>query len=257
MIPSDLFIRGRQFFGFLIPGMMWVISILLLMGERPLAFIEGGSSLIRAAYLIGISYILGFILQTLIFPVVADRMKKYMEKHPPKKMAKMEELKKQIVRIFKSRLPAGEKDKWAVPHKDLRTFCKLYVLEHSPALGRLLLEKEDDINFMVAYLLSGPTLLLSWLYSRQHSWTTLVIATVLAAAFAYALGRRLYYYLQAEIVYAYEACLMLQLGQADQIPRESPVQKTSGEDGGDSKLLSPARIQSTDDGRVGAAESVK
>lgn len=221
MTPSDLFIRGRQFFGFLIPGLMWVISILLLLGERPLAYVEEGNSLIRATYLVGISYILGFVLQTLIFPITADIMKKYMNKHPPKKMSNMEELKKQIVRIFKSRLPADEKEKWAVPDKDLRTFCKLYVLEHSPALGNLLLEKEDDINFMVAHLLSGPVLMFSWLYSRQYSNTTLVVAAVLAGIFSCALARRLYYYLQTEQVYAYEACLMLQLEQGNRRTKES------------------------------------
>ena len=223
MIPSDLFIRGRQFFGFLIPGVMWVISALLLFGERPLAFVEEGNSLLRTAFLIGISYIIGFTLQTMIFPITADWMKKRMNKHPPKKVAKVEELKKQIVRIFKSRLPAGERDKWAVPYKDLRSFCKLYVLEHSPAAGRLLLEKEDDINFMVAHMLSGPVLLLSWLYSRQYSGRTLAIAAVLSLTFAYALGRRLYFYLQVETVYAYEACLISLLGPAEQQQAARPA----------------------------------
>ena len=226
MIPSDLFIRGRQFFGFLIPGVMCVISAMLLFGERPLAFVEEGNSLIRTAFLIGISYIVGFTLQTLIFPVTADRMKKHMDKHLPKKVAKVEELKKQIVRIFKSKLPAGERDKWAVPHRDLRSFYKLYVLEHSPAAGRLLQEKEDDINFMVAHLLSGPVLLLSWLYSRHYSWGTLAVAAVLSLAFAYALGRRLYFYIQTEIVYAYEACLMSLLGPAELGPAASSARKT-------------------------------
>jgi hypothetical protein len=51
-----------------------------------------------------------------------------------------------------------DQEEWLVPADDFRSFCKLYVLEHSPTVGSLLLEKEDDINFMVANLVSLPVL---------------------------------------------------------------------------------------------------
>jgi hypothetical protein len=215
MKPSDLFIRGRQFFGFLIPGIMWVASILLIQGEHPLAFVEGGNSFIRAALFIGISYIVGFIIQTLIFPLTADVLKKFIRQHPSKRLKELKKLKEQIVDIFKSRLPSDQKE-WVVPPDDFRSFCKLYVLNHSPALGSLLLEKEDDINFLAANLLALPVFVFAWMYSHPYSQDTKVKIIIVLIVFALALLKRLYFYLQQETVYAYEACLMLLLKQPDQ-----------------------------------------
>jgi hypothetical protein len=214
-----------------------------MLDENPLAFVEGGNSLIRVAFIISLSYILGFTFQTLIFPLVADKMKKYMNEHPPKRITKIEELKKQVIRILKSKLPAREKEEWFVPYNDLRSFCKLYVLEHSPALGRILLEKEDDINFMAAHLVAGPVLMFAWLYSHHYNRTTLSIAGLLALVFAFALGKRLYAYLQTEIVYAYEAFLILQLGQSDQQSEKDDLNKQLGKDKSIQSLLPSASVQ--------------
>lgn len=215
MKPSDLFIRGRQFFGFLIPGIMWVASILLMSGGHPLAFVEGGNAFIRSALFIGIAYIVGFIIQTLIFPLTADLLKIFIRKRPPKKIRELKELKEQIIGIFKARLPS-EQEAWLIPPDDFRSFCKLYVIAHSPALGSLLLEKEDDINFMVANLLSLPVFVFTWMrsntYLQEHK-AAIIVTTII---FALALLKRLHFYLQQETVYAYEACLMLLLNQPDQ-----------------------------------------
>lgn len=210
MKPSDLFIRGRQFFGFLIPGVMWLAIIMMILQQRPLAFVEEGNSLIRSALFIGISYIAGFVIQTLIFPLIADRMKKHIHKHQPTDIKHVEKLKGQLIEAFKSKLPTDKKE-WAVPDDDLRSFCKLYVLENSSTVGMFLLEKEDDINFMVAHLVSGPIFLLTWMYSRGHGWWKLIIAAAVLVAFVYGLRKRLYFYLQREIVYTYEACLVVHL----------------------------------------------
>lgn len=229
MKPSDLFIRGRHFFGFLIPGVMWVATFLLALNDHPLAFAEGGNTFIRSAFLIGISYIVGFTTQTLVFRVIADSMKWYMGEHQPDRIKGLKNLKEEIKKNFTSKLPSETVD-LPVPDKDFRSFCKLYVLEHSPTLGSLLLEKEDDINFLVAHIVAGPALLLSWMHNRHFGSGAFVIAALLAAACDYALLRRLYYYLQAEIVYTYEACLQLQLGGGT---RPSASAGHGGGDGGD------------------------
>jgi hypothetical protein len=215
MKPSDLFIRGRQFFGFLIPGVMWSATIMMILQQSPLAFVEAGNPLIRSALFIGISYIVGFVIQTLIFPLTADRMKKRIRQCPPADIKSVEKLKGQLKELFDWKLPT-EKKALEVPDDDFTSFCKLYVLENSSTVGRFLLEKEDDINFMVAHLVSGPVFLLVWMYSRGYGWWKLVVAAAVMVAFVYRLRKRLYFYLQREIIYTYEACLVTHLEQSRQ-----------------------------------------
>src|SRR5437773_11632264 len=74
---SDFLIRGRQLFGFLIPGIMWVACVsLLCFNTNPLKFVEaGGNPILRVGLLLSLGYIVGFILQTLLFPIIADTLK--------------------------------------------------------------------------------------------------------------------------------------------------------------------------------------
>lgn len=148
---SDFLIRGRHLFGFLIPGVMWLACLsLLLFKKNPLEFVEEGASPIaRAGLLLALGYIVGFSLQSLLFPLLADRLKRKIGTPDT-----VEKLGEQIRRILIAKLPEGESE-WLVVPEHLPGFCKMYVLEHSKELKHFVIEKEDDINFLVANTIPG------------------------------------------------------------------------------------------------------
>lgn len=149
---SDFLLRGRHLFGFLIPGIMWVACVsLLFFKTNPLKFVEEGASPItRAGVFLALGYIVGFILQTLLFPLIADVLK--LKIGTPETVKPLGE---QIRRILTARLPQDE-TQWLLAPEHLPEFCKFYILEHSKELKHIVVEKEDDINFMVANIIPGP-----------------------------------------------------------------------------------------------------
>jgi hypothetical protein len=205
---SDFLIRGRHFFGFLIPGIMWIACLLLLFFKKnPMDFVEDGKSpAARAVMLIAASYITGFCIQTLLFPVLVDIMKKHIGVP-----CDVKDLGEQIQRILVAKLPENE-IRWTVPLADLPIFCKFYILEHSKELKNILLEKEDDINFIAANILPGPLLIISWFIFKGYPWWIIVISIICLFVIAALLFRRLVFYLRSEKVEWYEIFLLLQLG---------------------------------------------
>jgi hypothetical protein len=204
---SDFLIRGRHLFGFLIPGVMWVSCLsLVVFKKNPLEFVEEGTSpLLRTGLLLATSYIVGFSVQTLLFPLLADPLKHLIGK--PKTL---ERLGEQIQEILAAKLPAG-KSEWLVVPEHLPGFCKMYIIEHSKELKHFILEKEDDINFLVANIIPGPLLIFSWLVFKGYSRGIKIAAVVCAVIFGTCLMMRLHHYLRREKEEWYEWFLVLQL----------------------------------------------
>ena len=80
----------------------------------------------------------------------------------------VEKLGKQIQTILTVKLPAAE-SQWLVVPEHLPVFCKMYVIEQSKELKHFILEKEDDINFLVANTIPGPLLIFSLLVFKGYS----------------------------------------------------------------------------------------
>jgi hypothetical protein len=202
---SDFLIRGRHLFGFLIPGLMWIASFFYLTDRDLITFVEGGNSWIRIGVLLGISYILGFILQTLIFPVIADSLKKlFVEKS--KKYDKMDA---QLVEILKAKLPANQTE-LLIEKNRLPNFCKYYILEFADELKRKVMEKENDINLMVATMIPAPLLVFSIIKSNLsggYIWLTVGVIIVFWVGLVF----RLRHYLEGEKEEWREIFLLLQM----------------------------------------------
>jgi hypothetical protein len=73
---------------------------MIILQQSPLAFVEAGNPLVRSALFTGVAYIAGFVIQTLIFPLTADLMKKHIHKRPPADLKGVEELKWQLKELF-------------------------------------------------------------------------------------------------------------------------------------------------------------
>src|SRR5205823_2526417 len=137
---------------------------------NPLDFVEkGGSPVIRAVILLALGYIAGFSLQTLLFPIIADTVKRRVSM--PKNVENLEE---QIERILTAKLPEKETS-WLIAREHLPRICKSYIIERSSELKNLILEREDDINFLVANTIPGPLLVFSWLLFYGYQWWIIAI----------------------------------------------------------------------------------
>ena len=177
-----LSIRTRHFFGFLVPGVLWLgigyYFIKMMTGaERfsPLddAGITGTAE--RLIVLLGAAYLLGFGLQTMLWPLLVDRVKQKTQVPdacPGLYLAAERVIDHEIMPDVRS-LPRAE-----IPH-----VCKLYVLEKSSVLRSVVLEAEDDLNFIAAYLIPGPALAGLYCWSRFTSITgrAVTLAAVIGA----------------------------------------------------------------------------
>src|SRR5260221_3521736 len=173
---SDFFIRGRHLFGFLVPGVMWVsVASILLWSSTPLSFIEEGDNpVVRSIFVLALGYMTGFCLQTVLWPLIINPLKNKLGVSPSLKM-----LTEYLEGVFEARLPPPEPQD-RVTRDRLPLLCKLYVLENSQELRKLLLEKEADINFLVAVMVPGPLLLVTWTWFETRRLPTTLSITAFA-----------------------------------------------------------------------------
>jgi MFS family permease len=187
---------------------MWVACVSLLFFKiNPLKFVEeGGSPIVRAGLFLALGYIVGFILQTLLFPILADTFK--LKIGTPETVKSLGE---QIQRILTAKLPESE-TQWLLASEHLPEFCKFYILEYSKELKHIVLEKEDDINFMVANIIPGPLLAFSWMIFDGYRWWVIAAVVIGIIIMIVLLIRRLKHYLRKEKEEWYEIFLLLQIG---------------------------------------------
>lgn len=218
---SDFLIRGRHLFGFLVPGIMWVASFFYLSDKSLFDFVESGNTWIKVIVLLGLSYILGFILQTITFPLIADTIKWLSRKINNSKLnlskhsrgdeipsagrrflnwllveKDHDELDKQLEEILKAELPVKVK-KLAFQSDDIPGFCKYYILEFSDEMRRKVMEKENDINLMVASMIPVPLLFFSIMKDSLIGWR-IWLAIISVLIFWIVLAFRLKHYVNGE-----------------------------------------------------------
>lgn len=161
---TGFILRTRHLFGFLVPGALWTAAIyegvlrqMIRAGwaqHSLLALLEGGNIWIRTAGFLAISSALGFAIQTLLWPIVVDQRRKRWH-------LQAIESRKDVLQALRAKYSskiAGTP--WPYQGDEDLGFWKLFVLEHSRELKHLVLEKEDDINLLVAMTAAAPGLLI-------------------------------------------------------------------------------------------------
>lgn len=157
MKPSDFFVHSRQFFGFLIPGAMWVSAAFLVHDRSPYDWLGDGLSVVRAISLFGLSYVVGIVVQTVLFPI-KDRF------FTPKVHEVLAKVHKDFIHSEMKKAGIANVDQ--IEDERLPILCKLYVLEHSGTMGGVSKEHEDDINILIGSPIALIALLAALLY--QH-----------------------------------------------------------------------------------------
>ncbi|SRR6266567_1217268 len=215
MRPTDFFVRGRQLFGFIIPGAVWLSALVVALGHNPLAVLEQGQVLVRAVLFTGVSYVVGFAIQTVVF----QAMHRWLKRCPPAELVKQvqTELTRQV-----NAIGGG----WSIDPAHLPVFCKLYVLEHSPELQTVLREHEDDINLIVAIPPAICALGLATLYHSGAGIGLIAGSVVVVLVFSGLLWKHLLSFRESEQREWCEMFLLLQL--RDQRSSE-PEAKVLGE----------------------------
>lgn len=83
MKPTDLFVRGRQFFGFLLPGAVWLLSgALLIVPKRPDFIIAVSPTWVAVTVYLVSSYLLGYATASFSY-----RVTRFIGSHLPKSHA--------------------------------------------------------------------------------------------------------------------------------------------------------------------------
>ena len=185
MKPSDFFIGSREFFGALIPGLIWLAAaVLIFINEsiHKMLIYASSTNWIGALSFAGLALLVGTLLQSLSFNFsrmvhrflreaeqpnskypkinrfLSNRfIKRYVgEPFAPMsyRSALLKQAEKKIRGDVKSTYPnlKGEHfdptDQLYQGERQVFTACKRSVLTRSPELGRLLKEKEVEVNLI-------------------------------------------------------------------------------------------------------------
>lgn len=214
MKASDFFIGTRQLFGFLLPGALWIAAWMLIQNMTPVTYLTGEPWIPNLLLFIGLSYVIGFVVQTWIFALIMEyqewrhRSKSRSQsaansKAPPpvpkeaQENAQLAATGETEVERYRRRLvDAVEKDLSTRPagsleREKLPRFCKNFVLENSTNLRDQILELEGEINLMVGVALPLVFLSVAWMNYEGGNLRTFwpAVAGALAASL-YFLFRR-------------------------------------------------------------------
>jgi hypothetical protein len=185
MKPSDFFIGSREFFGALIPGLIWLAAAVLIfinVSIHKMLVYASNTNWIGALSFAGLALLVGTLLQSRSFSFSRmvhkflreaeqpnskyPRIKRFLSNHSVKRYfgepfapmsyrsALFEQAEKKIRGNIKSVYPnlKGEHfdptDQLYQGERQIFTACKRSVLARSPELGHLLKEKEVEVNLI-------------------------------------------------------------------------------------------------------------
>ena len=150
MKPADLYVSSRQFFGYLIPGSMWLGALVLIAGQNLITFFTRGNPWIITAGFITVSYAIGYVVQKMCFKLLKQ----------PRDIG--DDLFTKV--DTEMRILMGENN--GIWNKsNLPILCKWYVLENTVQLKIFLFEREVGINSRIAI---PPSLFILAVSPEQH-----------------------------------------------------------------------------------------
>lgn len=193
MKPSDLFLGIRQLFGAAVPGCIWTIALGLCISATSInqfvawKDIEG----IQVAAFLGISFLLGKILQPLAFGIATELAASRLfvnklfnvfrwqggEGHVEFANRVTERVKSVVNDHVATVLKGKEGSAWSTDadtkrreESHLFELCKKIIVERSERLGKELEEREGDINLVASIPL--PLILLTVAVAQRASELT-------------------------------------------------------------------------------------
>ena len=145
---SDFFLRGRQFFGFLIPGIIWAAAGALLF-FRTVAFpFRDNPKWPNTALFLMLSYLIGFALNRLSFSFVRGLSLKLQDKAATVRIRRrLMDLRARVRKQLRANY-IGQPGFVLPPKNRLAAFCKRFIREKTAVLGKDLDSYEEEINFV-------------------------------------------------------------------------------------------------------------
>ena len=135
MKPSDLYVSSRQFFGYFVPGTMWLGALVLITGQNLITFFTKGNPWIITAGFIVVSYAIGYAVQKMCF--------KPFDPPPDVGTELFDKFNKEMKNLMTENNLNWNKSNFP-------ELCKWYVLENTVQLKTILFEREVGINFRIA-----------------------------------------------------------------------------------------------------------
>lgn len=163
MTLSSFFVGSRQFFGFLTPGFIWIMSILVLVTQtNPFTYIVN-LTFLALVVLLAMSFVVGTAVETISFYVAVSlsatlyKSKVYISStdtdYTPLTIDAL--LLSQVSKIIKMDYNDPPLLAWLyvdsngpITKRRVAQFCRRYILETSKCMGRRVVEYEDEINLI-------------------------------------------------------------------------------------------------------------
>lgn len=181
---------SRQFFGYLIPGALWMASGMLLALESPLYHILHPSLTSAILFVIG-SYFVGHMYHSAIFHHLSARSVKKLKSN-----AKLNRLRSFACSLVKWDSTLGNIS--GAEEIDLTQFFKKVVIEGSQKLHEELLEREADINLLSGSFLPsgilGALLIVRTVCPEKNlpTWASFILAGAVLIACSIFMYRHFY-----------------------------------------------------------------
>ncbi|HEX8453957.1 MAG TPA: hypothetical protein VF647_17865 [Longimicrobium sp.] len=170
MNPSQWLLRGRQLFGFLVPGAVWVLSGVLLMNfpSDPVELIsEMRPSWVEATAFFGLSYVAGFAMREFSSRFAEWTSKAFAWLTDASLIRRTEDLEKRVLQIVDHRY--GTIAEYVGPSSDrVFGFCKRILRGSAPELYRHLDIYEEEINLLGLIPLPMIVFCVAWLASWYY-----------------------------------------------------------------------------------------
>lgn len=159
---SDFFIGSRQLFGFIAPGAIWLSAWMLFNKPHPLVYLSGSDWGLRLVFFVGLSFVVGFMLQTLVFLAL-----EIIDNIGWRRMVKSDATPDSLLGDINFVRPLLEEDlDVSIPLRRVPKYCRNITLEHCTYARYRIIEMESEINFMVALSFSLPFLSAAWMTSE-------------------------------------------------------------------------------------------
>ena len=215
---SDFFINGRYFFGFVLPGAMWIVALVLLLMSPDCVgdFIKTARpgqwvALLIAGLLVG--HAIGpycFNLVKWLSGIMHNRLP-LLNLGPERERldgdgsSRAKELKSRVKDIIRQRY--GDEEYYLnLSDNDLHLFCKRTVLEKTEKLFDKLAEFENEVNLRAMFVLPLLALAAAWWWKVPvYHW----IVPLLLAVAALLLCTRVYPVVCDEYKSVYEMFLLV------------------------------------------------
>lgn len=174
---SDFYVGSRQLFGFVVPGLVWLSSIILVVTRADPISLMLDVSLLEVALFLAASLLVGTAIETVSFKVGVNLSawlhRARVSNDPHQTDYLPSDVNPQLVQRVRRVIQDRYGDDAYVSELDdrqLSQFCRRFVLEKSNQLRRRVTEYEAEINLLAMLVLPLLVFVLAWTW---NSWVAL------------------------------------------------------------------------------------